>query len=240
MVALLVLGALLLSLERGRGPIDAPGAEVTAALGLLVPLAAAVAGTLRHYAWGRWLGLAIGLAVLPWAAVLTLGPTYGAPVWRPAIALGAALLLLVSLSGRAMFEAYEGRATGRDGGADWRGGRRALLRWTIICNLASGLALYVFVTVYNPRVAASAWPLAVLLLGLVAGVGLLARQRTVGLLLVALCCVAFVPVGIWFVGREAFYVGEAFLFGVIFAPGVLTGWASLVAFARPIAAALRP
>jgi hypothetical protein len=44
-----------------------------------------------------------------------------------------------------------------------------------------------------------------------------------------------VPAGWYFVWREAGSLGEAVLFGVVFLPGVLTAWASLIAFGRPIA-----
>ena len=71
-----------------------------------------------------------------------------------------------------------------------------------------------------------------LLLGLIAGVWLLAYQKTIGLLLLAACCVAFVPLGLVFLAREAHSSDEAWLLVAIFAPGVLLGWASLIAFGR--------
>ena len=68
-----------------------------------------------------------------------------------------------------------------------------LVRWTIVFNIASVLALYAFVAAYDYRID---WHLAIpasLLIGLLVGVILLAHQRTIGLLLIALCCVCFVP-----------------------------------------------
>ena len=72
------------------------------------------------------------------------------------------------------------------------------------------------------------------ILAVLLGVLLLARRKTIGLLLVAGCCLAFVPAGGYFVWREAQYVGEAMLFAVAFAPGILTGWACLLVFGRPL------
>jgi hypothetical protein len=228
---LAVLGALILAAGWGDGALGDSSRLTRALVPLLVPLAVTVLAVVRESPWGRWLGLAAGIVVLPWAAAFLVAPSVGTPIVRPAVALAAAAALLVSLSGRAMFERYEGRATG----VDWRGPRMTLVRWTVICNLASVLALYGFTAAYEPRVA---WRLAIpgaLLLGLLPGLLLLARQRTAGLLLVAISCVGFVPAGWYFVWREAGSLGEAVLFGVVFLPGVLTAWASLIAFGRPIA-----
>jgi hypothetical protein len=181
------------------------------------------------------MALAAGIAVLPWATALTLGPDYGMPVTRPTIALIASLLLIASVTGKVMFEGYEGRAHT----VDWNGRRMSLVRWTIICNLASALALYLFVGAYDYSIKWHLTVMAALLLGLVVGVLLLAHQRTIGLLLVALCCVCFVPVGVDFVWTEATYAGEAILFAAVFAPGIITGWASLFVFAKPLWEAVR-
>jgi len=115
----------------------------------------------------------------------------------------------------------------------------ALVRWTIILNIASAIGLLLFVAVYRYAIE---WHVAipgVLLVGLVAGVSLLARQMTFGLLLVALSCVLFVPSGTFFVMKEASHTGEMYLFAAAFLPGVIAGWACLFAFGRPIWKALR-
>ncbi len=217
----------------GEGP---PGNERLgiAFLLLLLPLAwALVALALRRPA-GRWLGLAVGLAVLPWAAAFTLGPSYGAPTWPGRAALAASLTLILSLTGRPMFEAFEGR-----GSVDWSGFRMGLLRWTLVFNTASAFSLYLFVMAYDADlggfVAVGAW----LLLGLVLGVWLLAHQKTIGLLVLAGCCLAFLPLGLLFMRREADSAGEAWLLVAIFLPGLLMGWASLIAFVRPMLKFLR-
>jgi hypothetical protein len=128
-----------------------------------------------------------------------------------------------------MFERYEGRAA-----TDWTGPRMGLVRWTIILNLASALELFLFVVAYRYTIGWHAAIPAGLLAGLLAGVLLLARQKTAGLLLVTLSCILFVPAGTFFVWREARHGGEVYLFAALFLPGVLAGWACLVAFARDL------
>ncbi len=233
--ALVSLGALavLLVPAPGTGP---PGNERLgiAFLLLLLPLAWALVALLLRRPAGRWLGLAVGIAVLPWAMAFTLGPSYGTPTWPGQVALAAALTLLLSLSGRSMFDAYEGRQA-----VDWSGFRMGLLRWTLVFNTASAFSLYLFVMAYDASlggfVAVGAW----LLLGLIAGVWLLAHQKTIGLLILAGCCIAFIPLGLLFMRSEAHSPEEAWLLVAIFLPGVLMGWASLIAFARPMLSFLR-
>jgi len=232
-LALLALAGLAVTAPY-RNPIGEYRREVVAMWVALAPLAAAIVAIILNRPWGRWLALAVAVAVLPWAAVLTFGNTYGAPRTRPTIALGAASALLLGLTGRTVYRGFEGAAKG----IDWSGRRMTLVRWTIILNLASVLGLFLFAVFYTPRVA---WHAAIpgsLLIGLLAGILLLARQRTAGLLLVALCCVLFVPAGGYFVANEARYAGEAMLFGALFAPGVFAGMATLFAFAKPLLRAL--
>jgi hypothetical protein len=210
LAALATLGGLIItSSPSGPGGDDR---LLTAMWLLLVPLAIA------------------GVAVLPWGTALAVTPTCGHAALPRLLLLAASLLLLLSLTGRSMFSRYEGRA----GGGAWSGRLMGLVRWTIICNVASLLSLYLFVVAYDYELAWQFAILASLFGGLVAGVLLLAKGRTVGILLVALCSVCFVPVGSLFVWQEATYAGEAALFAAIFLPGVLTAWASLVAFGRPI------
>jgi hypothetical protein len=227
--ALVTLGGLIIASRPSGQPVN-NDRFVVAMWVLLAPLLITVVGLIRGSYWSRWVALAGGIAVLPWAAVLALAGGPGVPVARPSIALGASVLLILSLVGRGMFDRFEGRARG----ADWGGRRMTLVRWTIICNLASILGLYLFVAVYEARIAWHFLIPAFLLFGLVLGVLALAHGRTAGLLAVALCCVLFVPAGGYFVWQEARYAGEAILFIVVFLPGVLTGWASLFAFGGPI------
>jgi len=233
--ALTTLGVLVVILvpRTADGP---PGSERLgiAMFLMLLPLGWALVGLIMQRPAGRWLGLAIGIAVLPWAAAFTFGPSYGAATWPGQVALAASVALLLALTGRGMFEAHEGRLD-----VDWGGFRMGILRWTIIFNAASAFALYLFVMAYDADlggfVAVGAW----LLLGLVAGVWLLAHQKTIGLLILALCCVAFLPLGILFLEREAHSPEEALLLVAVFLPGVVMGWASLVTFGRPMLRFLR-
>lgn len=232
--ALAALGGLIVTTGL-RGPGGTYERGAVAMWALLLPLAITMGGLAGNRYWARWLAIAAGIAVLPWAAAFTFGPRYGLPVTRPLVALIASLLLIGGASGAVMFDHYEGRASGMD----WRGPRMSIVRWTVICNVASALGLYVFVAAYDYQMRWHHALLASLLLGLGTGVVLLAHQRTIGLLVVALCCVLFVPAGAEFVLTEASDAGETILFAVIFAPGVLTGWASLFAFSKPLWRALR-
>lgn len=231
-LALAALGGLIVTLERGSYGVNPRLVVFTRVL--LVPLACTMIGLALDKVWSRWLALAAAVAVLPWAIVLTFGLPGGVPLMQQTIALVASLLLLASLPGRAMFQRYEGKAK-----MDWSGPRMGLVRWTIILNLASVLGLFMFVTLYRTSIEWHVAIPAVLLFGLVIGVLLLGLQRTVGLLLVAISCVLFVPAGTYFVWKEATYTGEVYLFAASFLPGIMAGWACLFAFGKPVWHALR-
>jgi hypothetical protein len=231
LLSLAAFGGLILTLERGYYGVNPR--FVLVAYALLLPLGLTMLGLALGKVWGRWLALAGAVAVLPWAAVLTFGLPAGVPLTQQIIALVASLLLLLSMPGQVMFEHFEGRTE-----RDWSGPRMALVRWTIILNIASAIGLLLFVAVYRYAIEWHVAIPAVLLLGLVAGVSLLARQMTVGLLLVAFACVLFVPAGTYFVWKEASYTGEVYLFAAVFLPGVVAGWACLFVFGRPIWRAL--
>lgn len=230
--ALLALGGLIVTLERGAYGVN-PGL-VIATRALLLPLGVTIIGLALEKHWGRWMALAAAVAVLPWATYLTFGLPPGVPLMQQTIALIASALLLVTLLGRAMSERYEGRAP-----KDWSGPRMGLVRWTLILNLASALGLFVFVAVFGYSIAWLIVVPAVLLVGLVVGVLLLARQKTMGLLLVALSCVLFIPAAAFFVWNESSWAGGAHIFAASFLPGLLAGWACLFAFGRPVWRALR-
>ena len=231
--ALITLGYLL---------ITTPTGELQSTLGyeqlglklLLLPLACSVIGLFKGAYWSRWLALSAGIAVFPWAFVLTFLGEGVVPVVRPAIALISSSLLLCSLPGKVMFERYEGRFSV----LKWQGLRMGLIRWAIICNGASILSLYLFVSAYQYRVAWHLFAMLSLLVSLMIGTLLLSQQIVMGLVVVALCCISFGPAGLYFIAREATYTGEAVLFIAIFSPGILTGLAVLLAFWNPIRKAL--
>lgn len=231
-IALLALGGLIVTLERGAYGVN-PGLVVATRV-LLLPLGVTIIGLALEKHWGRWMGLAAAVAVLPWATYLTFGLPRGVPLTQQTIALAASASLLLVLTGTAMFERYDGRAP-----TDWSGPRMGLVRWTVILNLASAVGLFVFVAVYRYQIEWHVAVPALLLVGLILGVLLLARQKTMGLLLVALSCVLFIPAGAFFVWKESSWAGGAHVFAASFLPGVLAGWACLVAFGRPVWSALR-
>jgi hypothetical protein len=231
-LALAALGGLMLTLDRGAYGVNPRLLVFTRVM--LVPLVLTVMGLAMEQIWSRWLAIAGAVAVLPWAVVLTFGLPDGVPLMQQTIALVASLTLLASLPGRAMFERFEGKAK-----MDWSGPRMTLVRWTIILNIASALGLSLFVVLYRYSIEWHVAIPAVLLVGLVIGVLLLATQKTIGLLLVMTSCVLFVPAGAYFVWKEAGHTGEVYLFAASFLPGVVAGWACLFAFGKPLWNAVR-
>ena len=230
-LALAALAGLIGTLERGAYGVNPRLVVVTRVL--LAPLVLTMVGLALDKAWSRWLALAGAVAILPWALVLTFGLPAGAPLGQQAVALVASILLLLSLSGQKMFDRYEGKAA-----IDWSGPRMGLVRWTIILNSASVFGLFLFVALYRPSIA---WHLgipAALLLTLIVGVVLLGMQKTIGLVLVAVSCVLFVPAGTYFVWTEASYTGEIYVFAAAFLPGILAGCLCVIVFGKPIWAAL--
>src|SRR3990172_13366441 len=77
-LALLSMGGLIVTLERGAYGV-APRLVGTTRL-LLIPLGLTIVGLPLERVWSRWLGVAGGIAVLPWAVVLTFGLPRGAPL----------------------------------------------------------------------------------------------------------------------------------------------------------------
>ncbi|MDH3732211.1 MAG: hypothetical protein OEU54_01710 [Gemmatimonadota bacterium] len=231
-LALLALAGLIVTLERGSYGVN-PGLVVATRV-LLVPLGATIIGLILEKAWARWLALAAAVVVLPWAIFLTFGLPAGLPLLQQTIGLVAALVLVATLTGRAMFERYDGRAS-----TDWSGARMGLVRWTIILNVAFAVGLFIFVALFNDGFEWHVAIPAILLVGLLVGVPLLARQKTVGLLLVALSCLLFVPAAVFFVRQESSWAGGASIFGIGFLPGIVAGWACLFVFGKPLWQALR-
>ena len=229
LVALTILGLLIVTAD-ARFPDGSYDRSTVAFWVLLVPLVGTMVAFARERTWSRWPVLGVAIAVLPWSVVMILGPTYGALLVRPQLALLATIVLFASTTGKDMAQHYEGKTKG----VDWAGVRMSLVSWTIAANMASVLTLYAFVAGYSASTPWIIWIPAVLLVGLLVGVLLLAYQKTAGLLLVGVCCILFLPTGAYFVWREAQYAGEAMLFAVAFAPGVLTGWACLLVFGRPV------
>lgn len=229
LAALATLGLLIVTAE-WRLPDGSLQRSAVAFGVLLVPLLGTMVAFARERTWSRWPVLAVAIAVLPWSVAFLLGPTYGAPTFRAQLALLAAVVLFLSTTGKGVAQHYEGKTKG----VAWDGARMSLVSWAIAANLASILTLFLFVTGYQASTSFVIGIPAALLMGLLTGVLLLAYQKTAGLLLVGVCCILFLPTGGYFVWREAQYPGEALLFAAAFAPGVLTGWACLLVFGRPM------
>lgn len=223
-VALAVFALLLVNAVTPGSPLTHGRFEIAMWL-LLVPLTLTAVGVFRERAWGRWMALGAAVAVLPWAAVLTATPYLSAA--GPGAALIASAVLLLTLNGRRMAERFEGSD------------RIPLVSWTIICNIASVLVLYLFVAAYDYGVGWHAGVTGALLLGLLGGVLRLAAGKTIGILAVAACCVALVPAVGHFAATEAVHAGEMFLLAAVFLPGLLTGAACVLKFGGPILRLLR-
>jgi hypothetical protein len=222
--ALLVFAGLIVRAVNPGSPLT-QGRFETSMWFLMVPLGLTALGVFRERAWGRWLALGAAVAVLPWAAVLTATPFMARAA--PVAALVACLVLLVSLTGPTVAERFEGPD------------RIPLISWTIICNVASVLVLYLFVGAYDYPVGWHAGVTGALLLALILGTLRLAAGKTLGLLVVGLCAALLVPTGSYFVAREAVHAGEAFLLVAVFLPGILTAAACIARFGRPIWQVLR-
>jgi hypothetical protein len=181
--------------------------------------------------WGRWLGLALGVFCCFLGGLgLIFQISEGFSSWTDivaVVAMGAVgPLLLTCLSGRAMFDRYD-RPAGHA-----RGPRPSLVRWAVITNLSSLVTLGLLsFAVLEPRSSDVAhWRLAlacaVLVLG---GVVLLARGKTVGLLLalVAASMEIVLAVSIHQIGARA-------IVGLLLGPGFLLIVVAAAAYLAPI------
>ena len=225
-VCMLVLG-LLLVLSVPFSSADMGRFEIAMLL-LSVPILATSVGLSLGRTWARWLALGAGLAILPWASVLVATPHLDRG--PPAVLLGVSIGLLALLGGRTMAAAFSGPA-GRE---TRRCGRETLLGWTIISNIASMLVLYLFVAAYDFDAPWQAALTGALLVGLLAGVVGLAREKTVGILAIGAFCALLVPALASFIASEASYTGEAVLLAAAFLPGVGSALVCFAVFARPM------
>jgi hypothetical protein len=196
----------------------------------VIPVVLTVFGLLRRSYQARWAGIAIGLAVLPMATAFTLDMTAPRGDVRAPVTLVASAVLIAALMGRSMFQAFEGRATT----LAWSGPRMGLVRWAVIANIASAFGLF-FISVGSQMISLPATLLAsVFLAVVVAGVSLLARQKTAGLLLLAGGCMGLVPVGGYLLVREPSPLGAFLVLGGVFGPGILLALAVLLVYAKPL------
>jgi hypothetical protein len=208
--------------------------------GVLVVVAALLLGTLglaQGAWWGRIVPLAWSVGV---AAVSTLALVLGAPrVW---LVLAGALVLIPCLSGKEMFARYEGKAPPP---LDWTRPGMRLVRTAMIANVYAFLVAVALIPAlttvhscvlngFHWQQAAACLAMAAILLG---GLVLLARQRTVGLFLVAVSVVGL-PLTLM-ARRGALEDGSVLLFAVAFGPGILCGWLALGRFVPGMVRLLR-
>ncbi len=205
--------------------------EVASLLTGLVLQVTTVVGLVTGRWWGRWLGLALGvfccfLGGLGLIFQIVAGFSSRTDVIAVVAMSAVGPLLLICLSGRAMFDRYD-RPAGHV-----RGARPSLVRWAVITNLSSlvTLALLSFAVLEPHGSDVGHWRLAlacaVLVLG---GVVLLARGKTVGLLL-ALAAASTEIV----LAASIHQVGMRAILGLLLAPGFLFIVAAAAAYVAPI------
>ncbi len=229
LAALVVLGIVFATVNDGSTPM------VTLAFWALSILTAITAiGLVRARYLARWMAIALGWSVLPIAGAIMLDPPARSDV-RPLVTLLAGATIFVALLGRSMFAAFEGRSSTHD----WSGGRMGLVRWAIIANLATSLSLSLATLQWQSmpgKVVVWCGSFALILL---LSIGLLARQKTLGILLLAVGCVGILGSGSYFMVSDAAPWEAVMLLSLMFGPGVVLGSAVLVAYAKPILAFVR-
>lgn len=202
-------------------------------VGLAAVAAVLAVGTVA-LAVGAWWARLLALAWSGSAAIMTgMALAAGVPSTLPYLV--GALLLLGCLGGKAMFERYEGTAPPP---IDWARPGMGVVRAAVVANLGSflgGIALAPMMFTFDHGGCclqpSSRDPRVLLAIGLsmaavmLVGVVLLARQRTAGLLLVALAA-AGLPLAL-VSNPGALSGGGALVFAVLFGPGILCGWLAL-------------
>ena len=213
-------------------------------------------GAALALATGRWWGRFLPLSI---AWFFTLGPLRSGELALPRPETYLGLTLLLCLSGRAMWERFELRAPLP---IDWTTPGMAVVRCALVATAAGlygqlmglldlareirGLPLWHIDRAYTH--CWPAWPCAtdagdfLLLLGLdvvlMGGLVLLARQRTVGLLLTAVAALVVTLL----LGREIpgvhFSTPPRYML-LELAPCLVLSWAAVIAWSRPILGFLR-
>lgn len=160
-------------------------------------LATAFYGVAMDRVWGRWAGLAVGLLSLWRVSSLFLSDLfYG---WSPMIMLewqnillaGGGLLLMTSLLGPTMYMKYEGSVYGELPSGRWDRFRLLVVRWSAVVAITL-LPFIVASTIIHEPVCGllPVWlnrvALGVLGVAVFFGIVLIARQKTAGVLLIAI------------------------------------------------------
>jgi hypothetical protein len=211
-------------------------------LALAVGLAAAL-GVACSWWWARLLSVSLALAQL-FPAVMRVVADGRFPIyWYDSAPIAWAAALLACLHGPAVRGLYEGRHAG----ADWQARGMLPLWWAIVLNGMTLVRLPPWFIeawqhywscwkTYHPTIdpkASGYWPSVVLAPLLLAGLGLLARRKTAGLLLTAAASVVL-PFAVMASLREPFSAGELWRLALIPVPGVLAALLALGLWARPM------
>jgi hypothetical protein len=233
-LAIAVLGVLagllienVLGMRFARNPIS------QWSLPIALVLVGTILGLVARSGWARWVGLAAGVTTTIIAGFLLLFTNVPSLNQPRMLAFFLGPVLLLSLSGRRMFAAFEGK----DGSAD--DARRKVVRWAVVTNIAS-LAALLFENIlfvrelakpaFTGSVVLSVSAMAALLLGVV----LLARGKTAGLLVLAGGCVALVT-SLFQVPAMGPDTNPALIMLVAsVAPGLIFGLLAAAIYARPI------
>ena len=214
-----------------------PGREEATLLTGIALLAAATFGLMSGRWWGRWLGLAIGLVCTSFGGfdlAMVLAERLSHPTDAQAsIAMAlAGPVLLICLSGPAMFDRYDRRA-------GYSTGRRPLLvRWAAVTNLSSlvTLVLLSFAVFDHGSRDHAHWQLALLCAALVlSGVVMLARGKTMGLVLAVVAASSEI-----LLTASIRPTGSRVIFGTLLSPGLVMVAVVAVAYSGPIWRFLRP
>jgi hypothetical protein len=211
-------------------------------LALTLALTAAV-GLALSWWWARMLSISLALALLYPVVISAADPAVDLDVSQlHPLQIAWAVALLACLRGPAFLALHEGRQAGMD----WRARGMGALWWAIVLNGVTLMLLPLhligawqhwadcFQTHYPTinQQASAYWPSVVLAVLLLVSLGLLAWQKTAGLLLTAVVSVVF-PLVIMATLRRPFSAPDARQVLLIPVPGLLAAWLALGLWAKP-------
>jgi hypothetical protein len=219
-----------------------PGRALTGYLPLALLFALGTVSLIRGWWWGRMLATALALySVLDAVDELAIAPSD----WQSLGAALAGLGLAACLLGRSMFERFEGRAPPP---LSWREHGMGVVRWAVVasaCTLlaavmnlqeaAEGLGLLGGEPVLRPVEMTSFVITAVFTITLSVGLGLLALQRTGGLLIVGGSVLVLSATML----RELVWGTMALRLAIVLAPGLLMAWTAIFVWGKPMSRFLR-
>jgi len=211
--------------------------EIAVLATLFLMVTFAMYGLARDRPWGRWAGLGIGLFTTWYTGTMLVKEWSSHTGW--AVLTGVGALLLLSLLGRTMYQHYDGQTMPQP--KTWTDRiRLALIRWACIVGI-SFLPFGVssaFASHAQGWSVLSVWhtPVMIALIALfLAGVVLIVRMRTAGVILMALSGTAIA----WLFGPVSGYGGIAWFEVACRTGHTLVYFIPLVALSAPIFRILR-